>query len=205
MKSFEKLTVGEYQQLYEIHISGDDQIEKSVASVAVLTGKPRWEVEDMDFDQFREKAREATVLFSAALVEKFPSKLIKIAGKWYRVCLNPRKLTAGQYIDLQVFLKENQIRSLHKIMACLLIPVKRYGLYTKVGKYDGENHEKIAEGIQDCNFMQVHSTCVFFLRLWNLSIKAMVPFLKKELSKTGMKTTETTLQGIMDGFLMQRV
>ena len=198
---FEKLTVGQYQELYQIHTGSDDDIDKAVASISCITGKPRWEVEEMDLDKFREKSAEVAVLFSPLLEQRKPSTKIKINGKKYRICLNPRKLTAGQYIDLQHFLKDGQIiRDLHKLMACLVTP---YSFWSK-GKYDGENHNKVAEGITECNFSDVHATCVFFLDLWNLSIKAITPFLSKELLKKTKNPLmrEMNLQNIMDGYTM---
>lgn len=197
MKSLQKLTVGEYQQLYTIHTSTDDEIDKAVLSVAILTGKTRWDVEEMPLDQFREISRSISILFSGESEPQKPKNYIKVNGKTYKICLNPRKLSAGQYIDLQHFLKGNMIDNLHKLMACLLVPRKFFG----VGKYDGENHEQISAGIQNCNYAAIHATCVFFLTLWNLSIKAITPYLTSQiLEKTTLNQTD--LQNIMDGFLM---
>jgi hypothetical protein len=203
MKSFQKLTVGEYQSLYRIHKSDQDEMEKSVQSVSILTGKPQWEVEEMPMETFNEQARTFSVLFSTPPADQKPKTSIKINGKKYRICLNPRKITAGQYIDLQVFLKENQIESLHKLMACLLLPLKSFG---RVGKYDGENHSKISDGILDCNFMEVQATCVFFLNLWNNSIKAITPYLKQEIQKIlkSQNMEPMDLQLLTDGFIIPR-
>lgn len=196
MKNLSKLTVGEYQQLYSIHTSKEDEIDKAVLSVSLITGKTRWEVEEMDFKEFSQLTKEIAIIFSP-IQEGKPKTSIKIHKKRYKVILNPRKLSAGQYIDLQHFLKGNLIENLHKIMACLVVPKKAFG----VGKYDGENHELISIGIQDCNFIDVQSTCVFFSQLWSLSTKAITPYLSKELEKKKLIVPETTLQTIMDGFL----
>ena len=196
MKNLSKLTVGEYQALYYIHTSKDEEIDKAVASVSILTGKTRWEVEEMDFKEFTHLTKELNILFGAFVSGK-PKTSLKINGKKYQVCLNPRKLSAGQYIDLQHFLKGNMIDNLHKIMACLVVPKKRFG----VGKYDGENHELISVGIQDLNFIDVHSTCVFFSLLWSNSIKAITPYLSQEVMKKNPSLSPQDLQSIMDGFL----
>ena len=195
MKNLSKLTVGEYQQLYSIHTSKDDDMDKAVQSVAILTGKARWEVEDMDFKQFSQLTKEISILFTPQVGQ--PKTSIRINKKRYAVILNPRKITYGQYIDLQTFLKGNLIENLHKIMACLVVPKKLFGR----GKYDGANHEEISTGIQDCNFIDVQSTCVFFSLLWSSSIKATIPYLNQEMKKKNLKLPETALQNIMDGFL----
>jgi len=197
MKNLSKLTVGEYQALYSIHTSKDEEIDKAVASVSILTGKTRWEVEEMDFKEFTHLTKELNILFDAFVSGK-PKTKLKINKIVYSVCLNPRKLSAGQYIDLQHFLKGNLIDNLHKIMACLVVPKKRFG----VGKYDGENHELISTGIQDLNFTDIHSTCVFFSLLWSHSIKAIAPYLNQEVMRTNQGTSPLDLQSIMDGFSM---
>lgn len=200
----DNLTVGQYQELYSIHTSQDDDIDKVIASVAILTGKPRWEVEEMSLKAFTESSRDITALFLNPQIKEKVVKSVRVNGKKYAVILNARKLSYGQYVDIQHFLKGNMIDNLHKLMACLLVPVK-YGFLK--GKYDGENHEKIAEGIRALKFYEVHSTCIFFSKLWNLSIKAIQEYLTKELTKA-MKTknlpeiiTTTDLQRLLDGYL----
>lgn len=199
MKSLTNLTVGEYQELYTIHKSKDDELDKAVQSVALITGKPRWDVEDMDMDKFSEIARAISILFSGHLEVK-PKAQVKINGKSYHVCLNPRKLSAGQYIDLQHFLKGDMIENLHKIMACIVIPHKKKWGRKVLGKYDGENHESISEGIKELRFTDIHSTCVFFSLLWRDSIKAIIPYLSKHPKMMSLNIDETNLRSIMDGY-----
>lgn len=202
MKSLNNLTVGEYQELYKIHKSKDDELEKSIQSVAVITGKTRWEVEEMDLTAFNEQARIISILFSTPVSQTKPKLKVKVNGKNYRVCLNPRKISFGQYVDIQHFLKGNMIDNLHKLFACILVPYK----FMKQGKYDGANHEQIAEGVLSMNFQDIHSTCVFFLNLWNRSIEATVLYLKnqwnKEMKETSLPFPEAILQSITDGSTM---
>lgn len=197
MKSLSNLTVDQYQHLYAIHRSTDDEVDKAIHSVAILTEKTREQVEDMPLDEFREVSKAIAIIFSGPQEQSKPRSKIKVLGKNYSVCLNPRKITAGQYIDLQHFLKYDMIENLHKIMACLLVPYKFWGN----GKYDAENHEIISEGVLDCKFSDIHGTCVFFLLLWSNSIKAITPFLSKEIQKKTM-LSQMDLQSIMDGSIM---
>jgi hypothetical protein len=195
MKSLAKLTVGEYQQLYAIHTSKEDELDRAVMSVAIITGKPRWEVEDMDLDKFRDISRSIVVLFTGMSAPEQPITGIELNGKRYKVCLNPRKIKYSQYVDIQGFLKGGIIENLHKLFASLLVDSK--------GKYSGEDHEEIATAIQECNFSVIHSTCVFFSLLWNNSIKALVPFLNEEIRKTQTNLLNgMSLQNITDGYLI---
>lgn len=207
------LTLGQYQELYTIHTSTDDDLDKAIASVAVLTGKTRWEVEEMPLPQFKQMAKEISILFLNPKTSDKTVRRVKVNGKKYAVILDARKLSSGQYIDLQHFLGKkpdgtqmNMIDNMHKIMASLLVPIK-FGMR---GKYNGANHEAIAEGVQSLKFMDVQSTCVFFSKLWNRLIENIRGSALKEYRKMIRKSkdpfpvqmTETDLLNIMDGFTM---
>jgi len=203
-KVFNELTVAEYQELYNINRSDTEEIDKAIQSVAVLTGLASWQVEDLALEDFNKVSREIAVIFSAQVVTAKLRRTFLINGKRFRVIYNPRKLSAGQYIDFQTFLSAgNTIENLHKLIACIIVPYKRFGK----GRYDSENHEKIAEGVQDLNFCQINAVCVFFLELWKLSIRALEPYLLRQLNQKEMASpwTKADLQKIMDGFLMQSV
>lgn len=202
MKPLQKLSVGEYQELYSIHTSDGDITEKAILTISILTGTPRWEVEEMELQKFRDLSREINILFDGGGAIPRPRQYITVGGQRYKICLNPRKITAGQYVDLQHFLKGNIIEHLHQLMACLLVPRYRFG---RTGKYNGENHEAISTAVKACNFSEVHATCVFFLMLWNNSIKALEPYLKKELMKKSPANQEAilmSLRNITDGSII---
>lgn len=197
--TFDKLTVGQYQELYQINRGEDDDLDKSIAFVAVLTGLTRWEVEELPLSDFNKVAKEIGTIFSEQPLNTKLRKSFVLFGKKYRVIYNIRKLTTGQYIDLQHFISGNVIENLHKIIACLIIPVS----WWSKEKYDAENHEIISEGVQDLNFMEVNAICVFFLSLWSNSIKALEPYLLNQIQRKGMTLSRTDLQKIMHGYTMQ--
>lgn len=198
---FKQLTVAQYQELYNINRSDADDLDKAIQSVGVLTGLASWQVEDLPLDEFTKISREIGIIFSyETIIKTRLQRTFLISGKRYQVIYNVRKLTAGQYIDIQTFLSGNPVENLHKIMACLVVPYKIFGQ----GKYDSENHEKIAEGIQDLNFCEVNAVCVFFSELWNNSIRALEPYLLQEIQKTGTSLSMTDLQSIMAGSIMPK-
>ena len=193
----ENLTVGQYQDLYKIHTSQDDDIDKAIASVSILTGLPRWDVEELPMPEFTAMSREISVLFSNPVVKEKVVKSVKVNGKKYSVILDPKKLCAGQYIDLQHFLKQNMVENIHKLMACIIVPAKRWPWDDKP-KYDGENHEKIAEGIQNLSYIEIYSTCLFFSKLWNSSIKAIGTYLIREMNKEMKRKNQNPIVTEMD-------
>lgn len=200
--TLDQLTVGQYQELYRINRGDEDDLDKSISCVSVLTGLTRWEVEDMALTDFNKVAAEINKIFSAPQVPVGkPPRSVTIFKKKYHVLYNMRKISAGQYIDLQHFLSGNVVENLHKIIACLL--VKREWL--KKDKYDAGNHELISEGVQELNYLQVNNICVFFSKLWASSIKALEPYLLKEMKKKGIPLKEMDLHKIMAGYTMPNV
>lgn len=201
-KRFHQLTVAEYQQLYTISRSDDDDIEKSIQLVSVLTGKPRWDVENISVQEFRTISAEIAVILSAQSTSTIPKRIIKLKGKKYLVEHNPRKISAGQYITLQHFLKGNMIDNLHSLFACLLTPYKLFGK----GKHNGADHELISIAIQDLNFCHVHATCVFFLTLYEKSMTAIRDYLEiqaRKGKKPEMPKELMDLWKLTDGYIMQ--
>jgi len=201
MKTFEKLTLWEYQELYKIHntkAETDEEIlDRAIETLSILEGKSRQEIEDRPYAELLQKSKDVSILFSVAPNLGKPSPYLRIGGQLYKVCLNPRKLTTGQFTDVQGFLKRGRVENLHKVIASIVRPVN--GFFRKEGKYDAENHEVIAEELLDVNIMKILAISGFFLRLWNSSIKALVPYLEKQIrERTNLK--ETDLQIIMDGY-----
>jgi len=201
MKTFEKLTLWEYQELYKIHntkAETDEEIlDRAIETLSILEGKSRQEIEDRPYQELLTKSKDVSILFSVAPNLGKPSPYLRIGGQLYKVCLNPRKLTTGQFTDVQGFLKRGRVENLHKVIASIVRPVN--GFFRKEGKYDAENHEVIAEELLDVNIMKILAISGFFLRLWNSSIKALVPYLEKQIrERTNLK--ETDLQIIMDGY-----
>lgn len=202
-KTFSKLTLLEYQELYRINTSDSDEIDKAISSVSVLTGLPRWEVEEMKMTDFNRVSAELATIFSNEYEYGKPSNIITLAGKRYLIQLNPRKLTAGQYIDIQNFIKGNMIENMHKVIASMIVPLNWLG---RAGKYDAAGHETIAEEVRKMLFVDINSICVFFSNLWRVSTPVMENYLLQELKKkmspeNYQSLKEMDLRTIMDGFI----
>ena len=183
--TFDTLTVRQYQQLYAIHSSEDKDLDKIIQSVCVLADKTERQVEEMSLPDFNKVAGELSVIFGKE-VKGNPKSFINIAGDRYGIVYDPSTLSAGQYIEIQTWMASNVIENLNKIMASIVYRVTGRGIFKKRHKYDAANHPAISEAILDCNFIDVHSTCVFFLKLWNASIVSLEGYLAKELRTKGV-------------------
>ena len=202
--TFDTLTVRQYQQLYAIHTDKETaDIDKVIQSVCVLTGLSERGVEQLSVPEFNKISSEIAKIFSKEIKGE-PKTFIQIAGKRHGIIYQPATLSTGQYVEIQTWMQTNVIENLHKIFASIVYEVKGKGIFKKRLKYNSDNHPVISEAILDCNFIDVHSSCVFFLKLWRDSIKALEPYLAKELKAKGMNPTQiqTALKSYLDGFTM---
>lgn len=203
--TFKDLTLRQYVELYSIYKSDMEDLEKIIQSVCLLTGLTEKDVDEMDLMDFNKVSREISVIFSTE-VRGEPKKFISIAGKQYGITYTPADLKAGQYIEIQTWMAD-PINNMAKIMASLVYPIKKLGPFRFKGKYDSAKHPILSEQILDCNFIDVHSACVFFSDLWDVSIKSLQGFLARKIRKK-WKITDRELTMILEnasvGFLTQR-
>lgn len=200
-----KLTVGQYQQLYAISNSDDDTAEKAIQSVCVVTGKPASEVEDMPLIEFNALNRQIVSSINSLRLGNKPVSFISGNGKLYQLNYKVSTLTAGQYTEVQYWLKDDWITSMDKIMASIAVPVKKYLWIKLPGKNDSGKHQQVCEDMQDVDFATAYGCVVFFCKVFAASIKATLPYLEPEILKTGKTKEETNrlrtdLTRVLDGY-----
>jgi len=95
-----------------------------------------------------------------------------------------------------------------KILASVVVPVKRY-LWVKLpAKNDSRKHEQVAEDMQDVDFSEAFGCVVFFCKIFAGSIKGIQPFLLDSMMKAGKTKNEaqtflTDLTKTLDGYSVQ--
>ena len=200
--TFQTLTVRQYQQLYSINTSKDEPEDKLTQSLCVLTGLTERGVGEMLLPEFNQVSSELAKIFSKDINGR-PKTFISVNGIRYGINYLPASLSSGQYVSIETWMAEGIIDNLHKIMATIVYEVKGWGVFKKRLKYNSDNHPQVAEALLECKFIDVHSACVFFLKLWKDSISSLVPYLEKELKAKGMKSKElrTILERGLDGYL----
>lgn len=192
--TFQTLTVRQYQELYAIHTGKDEDIDKIIQSVCVLTGLTEKGVEAMSIPDFNKVSSELSVIFRDKFNAK-PKPFIEIAGKKYMIIYNPADLSAGQYIEIQSWCNANLIDNIPKIMASLVYPEK--------GVYDSKNHRFLSEAILDCNFIEVYAVCLFFSTLWKNSIVSLGDYLERNIQgKIQKDRLKIILGSLTDGYTM---
>ena len=199
-----KLTVGQYQQLYAIAKSDEDELDKSLQSVEIITGKS---AEDMPLNEFNKLSREIVSSINSQRLNTSPVSFLKSGNKLYQVNYKIGTLRAGQNVELQAWLKEKDwIRNMDKILASVVVPIKKYLWVRLPGKNQSENHEQVAEDMQAVDFSEAFGCVVFFCKIFAGSINAILPSLAKQMPKMERQkllTLQTDLMKTMDGFTTQ--
>lgn len=201
--TFQSLTVGQYQELFRIHTSKDEELDKIIQSVAILTNTTPKQVEEMTLVDFNHSSSELAVIFSGDNIPVKPPRTLILNGKKYGIEYNVRNLTAGQYIEIQTWIKDGKmIENMHKVIASIIYPKS----FWSKGKNEPEKHEINSELVLDCNFLQVQAITVFFSLLWNNSIKALEAYLTKDIArKIQKKDQEQVMKALrkgLDGSIM---
>lgn len=205
--TFDTLTVRQYQTLYALHKSEASDEDKMVNSICILTGLSEQGVDELPLPMFNKIGKELSEIFKegafASLRGAKPKSFITIAGSRYGITYQPETLTSGQYTEIQTWMRTNVVENMHKIMATIVYPVKGRWIFAQRLKYNAANHPKISEAILECNFIDVHATCVFFSKCWRDSINSLADFLTKEAMSKGMKQEQIQmiLKNASAGFL----
>lgn len=127
INNYKDLTVEKYIELYSIDINGMEEIDIQATMIAILSDMTVDEVLDLPISQYRKLTTQMQFLKTPPKSTKHCSK-IKIDGKEYRVLDKVEDMTAGQYIDYETYLQQNDIKMLPYILSCLIIPKgEKYG------------------------------------------------------------------------------
>lgn len=199
------MTVLQYQQLYKIEKSDLDETEKDMQVVSVMTGLPESEVENMQLSEFKKVRTEAYNKMAGLKLSNKPVSFLKANGRLYQLNYKIATITAGQNTEIQWWLKEpDWILNMDKILASIAVECNKLS-WVKLPKRKQRPHEERAEDMQAVDFEKAYGCVVFFCKIFSGSIKGILPFLEKEMTKAGKKMEDvlqfrTDLIKTLDGF-----
>ncbi len=204
--NYEDLTVRQFQEIVAIQTSEMSEEDKLIQSICTLTGLTEREVEELTIPVFNQLGYTLAKIFTQELPDSTPKRYLRINGRLYGVNYNPRNLAFYQYTDIQAWINGGTIANMHKVVASLVYPVKKYGFLHFRGKNQVDKHAEISEGVLDCKYMDIHAICVFFSLLWSNSIKALAHSLAEDktemMTKEQRKQIKELLEAAGDGFTM---
>lgn len=128
INNYKDLTLEKYIELYELDIHGMEEIDIQSNIIAILSDMTVDDVLDLPIPQYKKLAQQTAFLTVQPQVKARKINKIYINGKEYNVLDKIEKMTTGQYIDYQTYLKKNDIKMLPYILSTLIIPKdEKYG------------------------------------------------------------------------------
>lgn len=192
------MTIKTLQELYFISNNKDDDFEKSIKMVSVLTGKSIEKVEAMPMRLFNHHCKRIAKQFErigSQLMASKPKRLLFANGRIYK--LNYDLQRASKYVEGITFAKDI-INDIHKLMATIAEPVTWYGRPYK------RTHEQIAADMEHANFEAAYNAAVFFYLEFQTSLHLIQPYLVAQAPNHKQEIQEmmTNLTPLLDGFIM---
>lgn len=164
IESYNKLPIGLYLQICEADERLEEDIDKAVSRIAILSGLTEREVLNLEIPIFQELNQKAKFLEQDAPRNKIASRY-EVGDYILIPCKDMRKMTTGQYIDFQAYSKEAD-KYIIDILSCFLVPE---GMTYNEG-YDIEDVKiQIKDNLSVCD---VNALSDFFLHSLIASITA---------------------------------
>lgn len=195
-------------------LNGDySKLEPSTAVIKALTNLSYDEISNMDVVSYQNIVNKLQFMNTYPAHNKIPDETITLNNKNYSVLLNPKKMTAAQFIDYKnLLMNADKIKNIQaKLLAVFIIPENhKYG--------DGYDFDKLADEIYHylpieyaiglSYFFEIASSYYMTVSLQSLVLDAKIQMIKnyrnKEL-RTNLKTYITELKNLKKGIQMMNI
>lgn len=170
-----RITIKQFQELYEASKLELTELDQSILMVKILTGKTDYEIDKMKASKFNKLCAEIKKAFDKLnqdIDKEKPQKIVRVKGKYYLIHYELHKLSAGRYVDVATY-SQDIIPNLHKIMASIVTPLRWTWKGLRAAKYDGSTHSKRADEFLNMDFSIAYHVCVFFYAVTLNSIKTL--------------------------------
>ncbi len=203
--TWKDLNVFQWQQIVNLFTKEKDlnELDLAVKSVAIVTGMTEHQIDSLSIGELNPLLK--SIDFIHEEIKPEPAKYIKVNGRKYKCIYDVRKIPAARYIESKHFATDVN-GNLHKIAACLVMPMKKTLFGWKVAKYDASKHEDYAQDMLEAKITSVLGSVVFFCLVYRNWIKVSKDYLvaemmEKKLTKYQAEILYQTLCDTMDGFI----
>lgn len=178
--SYRKLSIAKYDEIRKIMEKDIVDIDKQVELIACLADMDINKVYNLPLTKYEELVEKTSFLYEMPKPKaNLPNKLI--IGDWkYRIMKNVEKMTAGQYIDLQTYLKNDM--GVAYILTTIIIPE---GCEYNDGDYNIDDLQK--DIYNNLNIEDALSIAFFLHRKLQITIEGTLRFLGWRMKKMEKK------------------
>ena len=203
--TWKNVNVFQWQQIVDLFTKSKDltELDLAVKCVAIIKGMTEHQIDSLPLGELNPLLK--SIDFIHEEIKPHPEKFIKVGKKRYKCIYDVRKIPAARYIESKYFAKDVNA-NLHRIGACMVMPMKKTLFGWKVDKYDASKHEDYAQDLLEAPITAVLGSVVFFCLVYRNWIKASKDYLvaemmEKSLTKYQAEVLYQTLCETLDGFI----
>lgn len=198
------ITVFQWQQLAELQSKSDqfDEVDLSVKTAAIVTNQTERQIQKMTLAESKSLMSKLSFLNTEMKVSKVD--FIDVPGMRYKVNYDVRNMPAARYIEAKYFVGDFT-GNLHRLAACMVLPMSKTLFGYKVQPYDASKHEEYSNDLLYAPIEKVFGSVVFFYHVFKIWTKVFQDYLKQQMMLMGMTKyqAEVTYQALcdsLDGF-----
>ena len=180
--TYKDINIRKFIELKEIVDRETEELALQTNLIACLNDMTEDEVLNLPLSEYQEKVKDIAFLTEKPEMSPKCPKKININGKKFNVITDPRRMTAGQYIDFQTFINmKDPDKYLHNILACFVEPEgKKYGEYDVLEVADLiADNVNVEEGLGITNFFHLQSR-TFIKNILDYSVRKLKKMERKE-------------------------
>lgn len=168
--NYNSLPLGKFMELQELDFTSMEEIDIQVSIISILNDMTEEDVLELPITDYQRLASLTRFLAKKPEHKSKIPKKIKLDGKEYIVINDIKQMTAGQYIDFQNYISQNDGKLLPYILSCFIIP--------KGEKYGDSDINVVVENIkQHLSVTTALSLSAFFLKRWENLIRSTLTYL----------------------------
>lgn len=165
IKSYKELTIDKYIQIRQLIDSNEEDINKQVILLSILTDLDEEEILNLKLDEYKQLNQQTDFLLEQPKPNKIATTY-KLGKYELEPMVNMKDVTTSQYIDFQTFIKD-QDKYLVELLSIILIPKgKKYAQ-----DYDIYDVQEVIKN--NLNIEDALGLTAFFLTLLNSLIQTM--------------------------------
>jgi hypothetical protein len=190
-KSFDELTVGQYQEINIIIQENDDLLERHLKILACLGNTTIEEVEKYTPKEIQGFVKSIEYVYAPDTINKELVKRTVVKDRLVGPVLGAEKLSAGQVLTLKHLEKQdNFVGLLHEMLACLYVDLDKLGFPKP---YDARKHKQMAKDMKSAKLGDVYGTLFFYSNVFEKSNPIIQAYLNK-----ATQTINQTMPEVME-------
>ena len=192
-KDYSEVTIS---QLIEIKAIDEDksidnepapELTRAILKLSVFNGVPYEKLESMPLAEIKEDIKKLAFLDTLPSDKKV--EWFKCGGYWWKVNYDITKLSAGNYIDMDMWVKKPDeiLNNSHKILSIFCQPFKWLRKYKKI------TDEQKFEILKNVPVSVAYPLAVFFCNLFSNLIESMPDYLQQQSQQLMKEAQELVL------------